>query len=72
MCFNFTGKNKEKSIKKNALGQEITMTEYQEKIKGTNKFRRSVEELKEFIKENDIKLSELLKYIRKRKVKNEN
>ena len=31
-----------------------------------NKFRRSVEELKEFIKENDIKLLGLLKYMRRR------
>jgi len=30
------------------------------------KFRRSVEELREFIKENDIKLLELLKYLRRR------
>jgi len=30
------------------------------------KFRRSVEELREFVKENDIKLLELLKYIRRR------
>ena len=31
-----------------------------------NKFRRSVEELKEFIKKNNIKLLEILKYIRRR------
>jgi len=31
-----------------------------------NKFRRSAEELREFIKENDIKLLELLKYMRRR------
>jgi len=42
------------------------MTEYQEKIKGNNKFRRSVEELRAFVKENDIKLLELLKYMRRR------
>ena len=30
------------------------------------KFRRSLKELREFIKENDIKLLGLLKYIRKR------
>jgi len=30
------------------------------------KFRRSVEELREFVKENDIKLLELLKYLRRR------
>ena len=30
------------------------------------KFRRSIEELREFVKENDIKLLELLKYMRKR------
>jgi len=30
------------------------------------KFRRSVEELREFTKENDIKLLELLKYLRRR------
>ena len=30
------------------------------------KFRRSVKELREFIKENDIKLLGLLKYIKKR------
>ena len=30
------------------------------------KFRRSIEELREFAKENDIKLLELLKYMRKR------
>ena len=30
------------------------------------KFRRSVKELKEFIKENDIKLLGLLEYLRKR------
>ena len=34
--------------------------------KRTNKFRRSVEELREFVKENDIKLLELLKYMRRR------
>ena len=33
------------------------------------KFRRSVKELREFIKENDIKLLELLKYIRRRNYK---
>ena len=42
------------------------MTRYQEKIKGTNKFRRSVEDLRKFCEENDIKLLELLKYIRRR------
>jgi len=31
-----------------------------------NKFRRSVEELREFTKENDIKLLDLLKYMRRR------
>ena len=35
----------------------------------TNKFRRSIEKLREFIKENDVKLLELLKYIRKRNTK---
>jgi len=30
------------------------------------KFRRSVEELRAFVKENDIKLLELLKYMRRR------
>ena len=34
-----------------------------------NKFRRSVEELREFAKENDIKLLRLLEYLRKRKIK---
>ena len=33
------------------------------------KFKKNVEELRRFIKENDIKLLELLEYIRKRKVK---
>jgi len=33
------------------------------------KFRRNLKELKEFIKENDIKLLELLEYIRKRNYK---
>lgn len=37
-----------------------------------NKFRRSVEELREFTKENDIKLLGLWGYIRRRKAKNEN
>jgi len=36
------------------------------RIKRINNFRRSVEELREFVKENDIKLLELLKYIRRR------
>jgi len=36
-----------------------------QRIYKANKFRRSVEELREFIKENDIKLSELLKYMRR-------
>jgi len=31
-----------------------------------NKFRRSVEELREFVKENDIKLLELFEYLRRR------
>ena len=30
------------------------------------KFRRSIKELREFTKENDIKLLELLKYVRRR------
>ena len=30
------------------------------------KFRRSIKELREFLKENDIKLSNLSEYIRKR------
>jgi len=34
-----------------------------------SKFRRNAEELKEFVKENDIKLLRLLKYIRKRNYK---
>ena len=33
------------------------------------KFRRSVKELREFIKENDIKLLELMRYLRKRNYK---
>ena len=37
-----------------------------------SKFRRNLKELKEFIKENDIKLLGLLEYIRRRKAKNEN
>ena len=41
------------------------------KIKYSSKFHRSAEELREFTKENDIKLLELLKYIRRRKVKHE-
>jgi len=36
------------------------------RTKRINKFRRSVEELREFTKENDIKLLELLKYMRRR------
>jgi len=32
-------------------------------------FYKNTEELREFIKENDIKLLELLKYIRRRKAK---
>ena len=34
-------------------------------------FHRTAEELREFVKENDIKLLRLLKYIKKRKVKDE-
>ena len=34
-------------------------------------FHKTVEELRELNKENDIKLLELLKYIRKRKAKND-
>ena len=34
------------------------------KIKRHNKFRRNMEDLRKFIKENDIKLLELLEYIR--------
>jgi len=41
------------------------------KGKYKTKFRRNVEELRTFIKENDIKLLELLKYMRRRKVKND-
>jgi len=33
-------------------------------IKRPNKFRRNVEDLRTFVKENDIKLLELLEYIR--------
>ena len=36
------------------------------KIKFYNKFRRTAEELREFAKENDIKVLELLKYMRRR------
>ena len=36
------------------------------KGKYKTKFRRNIEELREFIKENDIKFLELLKYMRKR------
>jgi len=36
------------------------------KGKYKTKFRKNVEELRKFIKENDIKLLELLKYLRKR------
>jgi len=35
-------------------------------IKDYNKFHRTAEELKEFLKENDIKLLELLEYLRRR------
>jgi len=35
-------------------------------LKRINKFRRTAEELREFTKENDIKLLELLKYMRRR------
>jgi len=38
-------------------------------FKRVNIFHRSVEELKEFAKENDIKLLELLKYMRRRNYK---
>ena len=36
------------------------------KGKYKTKFRKTVEELREFVKENDIKLLELLKYMRRR------
>lgn len=39
------------------------------RTKKNNKFRRSIEELREFVKENDIKLLELLKYIKRRNIK---
>ena len=41
------------------------------KIKNCNKFHKTAEELREFIKENNIKLLRLLRYLRKRKVKND-
>lgn len=70
MCADFIGKNKEKSIRKNVWGQKIEMTSgVYKRTKRTNKFRRSVEELREFTKENDIKLFELLKYMRRRNYK---
>ena len=40
------------------------------KIKYSSKFHRTAEELREFTKENDIKLLELLKYMRRRNDKN--
>jgi hypothetical protein len=39
------------------------------KIKYCNKFHRTLEELREFTKENDIKLLELWEYMRRRKYK---
>lgn len=36
------------------------------KIKDCNKFHKTPEELREFVKENNIKLLELMKYIRRR------
>lgn len=65
MCLNLIGKNKEKSIRKNARGQKVKMP----RGKYKTKFRRSIKELREFLKENDIKLLRLLEYIRKRKHK---
>ena len=41
------------------------------RIKDYNKFHKTAEKLRELDKENDIKLLELLKYIKKRKVKDE-
>ena len=62
MCLNFIGKNKEKSNRKNAWRQKIKMPRGKYKIK----FRRSIKELKEFLKENDIRLLNLSEYLRKR------
>ncbi len=58
MCANFTRKIKEKII----WGQKVKTLE----VKYPNKFHRTAEELREFIKENNIKLLELWKYIKKR------
>ena len=40
-----------------------------EKFKRVNEFHRTVEELREFTKENDIKLLELWEYLRRRNYK---
>ena len=37
-----------------------------------SKFRRNLKELKEFIKENDIRLLRLSKYLKRKRLKNEN
>lgn len=58
MCFNFIGKTKEKNV----WGQKVKTL----KIKHFNKFHRTAEELRAFNKENDIKLLNLLEYIRRR------
>ena len=42
---------------------------YKRKANYRTKFKKNVEELRKFIKENDIKLLELLEYIRKRNYK---
>lgn len=53
-----TERGKYKIIKKRIKKQ------VKKKIKRPNKFRRNVEDLRKFIKENDIKLLELLEYMR--------
>jgi len=68
MCANFIGKIKEKIVWR----QKIKMTSgvykltKREKFKRVSQFHRTAEELREFVKENDIKLLELLKYMRRR------
>jgi len=44
----------------------ISSSAKREKSRKLNQFHRTAEELREFTKENDIKLLELLKYLRKR------
>jgi len=67
-----TKRGKYKIIKKRIKKQ--VEKDIEKEIKRPNKFRRNVEDLRKFIEENDIKLLELLKYIRirnhKKKVKN--